>query len=276
MRSFRIVVGTTCAAVVRISTAFVGLPKDNGKNKSMGELAKLWEANNSTPGLELTFKEVQRESLDQSHGEPAGKTGVTYNLLASGFPKGPIFTLWVRTLGTEPRSMATGFSVDDSGKFACLTPPAPPKTKDRTYAPWCDKPLEVMNLLMVGAKGEPKRAALISQDFKVRSFAEIISFPIEATDGPCRLTVELAEPVGEAFKIAGEGFEPNEEVSVTDQSEDEVLGIKDKADATGRIGALLLPAVLGKNSGAASWTVQSKACHVRVDYNWGKAAFEWQ
>ena len=42
---------------------------------------------------------------------------------------------------------------------------------------------------------EPKRLALVSLDGESRDFGQVVPFPIESSDGTCKLSVEMLEPL---------------------------------------------------------------------------------
>lgn len=88
----------------------------------------------------------------------------------------------------------------------------------------------------------------------------------EDHNGRCRLRVKSKD--GRTFTIEGDGFEPNEELRVTSRSAGEVMSQETKASSKGKHGATMLPQVLGKEEGTASYTVEGKGCTVSVIYNW--------
>jgi hypothetical protein len=142
---------------------------------------------------------------------------------------------------------------------------------------WCNEPLET---LLAGLdsyrKGEPLQLALMSLDLSVKTFAKAIPIPIEANDGACRLSVELASPKGELFGIWGAGFVADEVVSLNAHSEGEVLDQTVRASARGAFFSLVAPAVVGKQAGTASTTASGKQCKVTVRYEWGVPAMKIQ
>jgi hypothetical protein len=99
------------------------------------------------------------------------------------------------------------------------------------------------------SKGQPFDVALVSTDETIKAYAKVIPFPIEAEEGRCRLWVELASPKADGFLIQGEGFEPDEEVTTTSRSNGEVLEGTHKVPPDGKLFAVVLPVVIGKQEG---------------------------
>ena len=64
-------------------------------------------------------------------------------------------------------------------------------------------------LIPWGRLGE---VALVSSDRAVRIFAKTIPYPITAYDGVCKVSLELADHLGDRFVASGAGFPPGDEV----------------------------------------------------------------
>ena len=123
---------------------------------------------------------------------------------------------------------------------------------------------------------EPKYLALFDPISGQVAFDKIIPFPVVADGaGGCRLSLELASP-GMIFLFTIEGFEPGEELATTSKSNGEVLRNKQKFLKDSPTISGILPAVIGKDSGDASFTVEGAKCAVTLDYKWGKAARVFQ
>ncbi len=126
-------------------------------------------------------------------------------------------------------------------------------------------------------KGAPLRMIVISTDQTVKAFAEVYPFPIEANDGSCRLWVELISTQGTAFAIYGEGFGVEEEVTASSRSDGEIIRKTQQASPDGTLPVVIIaPAVVGKRSGTASFTVAGKSCAPTVNYEWGPPALKIQ
>ncbi len=122
------------------------------------------------------------------------------------------------------------------------------------------------------SKGEALSIALMTADRSVIAYGKVILFPIEASEGSARVWVELLSTSGDMFGVYGAGFEANEEIAVTSNSEGEVIRISVKCDSQGRFTIVVLPAVVGKASGQASYTVTAKVGTLAVSFDWGPPA----
>ncbi|MGH9862622.1 MAG: hypothetical protein ACRD35_04285, partial [Candidatus Acidiferrales bacterium] len=232
------------------------------------------KAEKDSPGVKPSMREAEREQL-------SGKTDVLYQLTASGFPAGKQYVLWAkRLLASEPEIVAAGFQVDPEGRAVCTPRPAGLR-RARRWLPWCADFEKSRFGLDSPRAGQPFRLGLISSDLAIRGFAKEIPIPIEAQDGPCRLSVELASPTGEAFAVWGEGFPPGEEIVSSGASDADVIPeynekAYSKAPDTGKILWLVSPAVVGKQSGWYMLTVTGKSCKVTVKFQWGPPAMQVQ
>jgi hypothetical protein len=72
------------------------------------------------------------------------------------------------------------------------------------------------------------------------------------------------------------GFQPHEELSIEQRSENEGTQSKGKADAQGAYHAALLPYVKGKRSGKARFFASGKSCKVGIDFPWGDGSYDHQ
>ena len=178
------------------------------------------------------------------------------SLLPIGFPedKGKVYYLWQKKLDkAEPIRSPIELIIDGAlvthaeGKVVSVVP-------------------------VDFARGEAFQVALISDDQTVMVFYKDIPYPIENKQGDYRIWVELASPEGDAFIIWGEGFEPDEEIDTTSTSDGEVTKSKTKVDSDGRFMMMMLPAVVGKEDGLATFSAIGKSGEVKVSYRWGPPA----
>ena len=238
-----------------------------------------WGPKFATPGITLVLKESARDTAAswQAHAvaglggifttKPSWKkegihSEVIYRLEVSGLPQGKKYSVWFKEFAGSAVELRIEFKSDGSGRFYSE------KKKSKLY-------LDEMTIAALDySKGEPFEVAVISSDKKIKTFAKAYPIPIEAREGNCRIWMELISPDGNAFVVQGEGFQPEKELTTTSRSDGEVIESKVKVGSDGTFGAGLLPAVEGKKSGTASYTVVSGSCSLTLEYEWGAAAFE--
>jgi hypothetical protein len=218
-------------------------------NDSWGQWGPLkWpEEFKPTAGAYLEFIKKEEKTID-------GKPAIIYYLTAVGLPKDTVYQLWVKSLSNQtPTAIVTEAKIDDSGYVMIGG--------------------ERFNLgIQAPVKGEAMELGLMTVDKNGGALGKIIPFPIESKQGNYRLWVELRSKNGDLFVIYGEGFEPNKEMSFVSTSDGEVAKGTIKANDKGRLNIVVLPAVAGKESGLASYSVIGKYGEVEVSYEWGPAA----
>jgi len=213
-----------------------------------------WDPRANPPGVVLALVEQDRKVA-------SGITDVLYAIRASGFPKDKTYALWFWDSFTpKPYLAESNFKVDESGQLV----------SGRGMV------LQKLSFhLSRFARGEPVRMAVISTDQTIKAYARAYPLPIEATDNRCHLWVELLAPTGKSFLIQGEGFEPGEEVTTLSTSGSEVIRKTQTVLADGTLDpATALPAVVGKDSGVAAFSVSAKSCAPTVQYEWGPPAMK--
>lgn len=229
-----------------------------------------WMPTKSSPGASIVFREETRIAQ-------GAKTLMAYKVAASGLTAGKNYTLYTWRFGnSQPATIAIGYSVDASGKMVCASYPyrgAPDRIIDR----WCKTNLEdVVLALSDYQRAASLRAALISTDESVMAFGQVIPFPIQASDKNCRIWVEQVSFDGTLFTIWGEGFEAGEVIRATTTSEGETQTHDTKVSPDGRYILIISPAVMGKNSGTASYMVVGKSCQASLKLDWGQGALKLQ
>lgn len=202
-----------------------------------------WGPRVNTPSIQFSVIEVKRTALI------TGSTMLLYSPAAGGLPPGRTVTLWLRRFDGTTLEIRTA-EVNSAGTVA------------------------LPDIALTGyVKGEPLEVAIMSADKTVKAFAKVTPFPIESTQGRCRLWLELASGDGMSFIARVEGFEPNEEVTVISQSDGETIETSRKLSTIGAANpTVLFPGVIGKEDGTARYTVVGRACNVSVEYDWGRKA----
>jgi hypothetical protein len=208
-----------------------------------------WGMRYTTPGVLISFRESIRTKIGSS-------TQLDYLLFGNGAHTDKRFNLWLKSLKypkpiqpvpSEFHIDAMGKIVDSSGREARIT---------------------------VGdfKRGEWVEVGLIATDSTVKAFTKIVPFPIEAKDKSCRVWAELVDPDGKIFTVSGEGFPANAELSTASRSEGEAMSETVKTGDAGDFFIILLPSVIGKQSGTVTYTASGKTCTVTLSFNWGRAA----
>ncbi len=216
-----------------------------------------WTKGANSPGSTLTLKETGRAIVD-------GSTVVSYRLFASGLPRAQHFTLWQWTLGSEPQAVADAFINPDGLVVNRLADMTQNISED------------LINLRMVGGRGERKRVALTSDDWTLQAFAGAIPFPLEKTGNGCKLSVEMTAPDYAAVVVNGSGFQPGESLTVESVSGMESGKQQITATPAGTYTAVIFPRVKGQRSGKASVTITSRRCSVAVQFPWGDGSYKIQ
>jgi len=135
---------------------------------------------------------------------------------------------------------------------------------------------EPINVKAFGGKGEPIQFALISDDDRLRAFAQVIPFPLEVSSGPCHLAAIETGPYYYGMFIGLTGFQPNEDLAIEQQSGDEGGHTNAKANEQGGYNAALLPFVKGQRSGKARFYVTAKSCKIGIEFPWGVGSYQYQ
>jgi hypothetical protein len=216
-----------------------------------------WGEQFNSPGATLTSKESGRTQIQ-------GKTVITYNLVAAGMPKDQHYVLWVLNLGADPRAGADAYLNSEGKVVSVLADP------DKHVAE------DPINLKLFGSKGEPFKFGLISDDGKLRAFAQIVPFPIEAVGGSCHLSAVETGPYYLGMFVRATGFQPDEELAIETSSEGEGGQIKAKASSDGSYNSGLFPFVKGKRAGKTRFSVAGKTCKVAIEFPWGEGSQQYQ
>lgn len=216
-----------------------------------------WGEKFNSPGAKLFYKEIQREKIQ-------ARTVITYNLFASGLPKDRRYALYILNVGSEPRAAADAYLNGDGKAVNVLADPARHIAEDP------------INAKLFGGKGEPIQFALISDDGQLRAFAQIVLFPWEESAGPCHLSLVETGPYYSGVVIRLIGFQPDEELTLDQRSENEGGQSEAKADSQGAYNAALFPFVKGKRSGKARFVASGKSCKIGIEFPWGEGSFQYQ
>jgi hypothetical protein len=188
---------------------------------------------------------------------PEGKPGMNLRPVAVGLPEDKVYFLWKKSLGQSSPTQ--------------LSPLEMSVTSDGSIIPkGSTTPISISFHSL--AKGEAVVIALMTEDKSIIAYGKVIPYPIQARQGNSRIWVELMASTGGLFSVYGDGFEPNEELEITSNSAGEVAKFKLKVDGNGRFTNLLLPAVVGKESGVVTYTVVGKTGTLTVSFEWGPPA----
>ncbi len=200
----------------------------------------------ATPGAHLFFAEKSRDAEQ-------GFEMVHYAIKAEGLPKDQRYAVYCRWMDGSSKEGARGLRIDEAGTL-----------RDDKGEPFT---------LSLGQMfpGEYLTLALVSEDGKAKAFGEITLHPIQAEGkGGCRLAVRPMDPKGQVFAIIGTGFAPNKKLKIVSTSVNEVMHDTKSAGSDGTLPKqVILPAVVGRTGGDASYEASDSDCSVKVVYKWG-------
>jgi len=214
--------------------------------------AFLLDARRPTPGPRLELVALP------SAGEKGGKR---YRLqVAPGLPKGVVFGVLTRPFDHGFHELESGFQLDESGQLASAEAGARRRLDELILGP---------GPYPAGAVWE---AALVSADRSIRIFARVVPYPISASGGDCKVSLELASHLGDRFMALGSGFPPDEEVLTELSYSGRQIR---KPRRTAGDGTLTPDLIAHRPIGidrSARYTVKARTCEVSVDYDWGEPA----
>jgi hypothetical protein len=212
----------------------------------------------NSPGVALSLKEINRRRATD-------RTLVTYELYATGLPKDHTFTIFEVKISGQFNKFLEGVTLDPDGRAICA---------GRKGTCSGGTPNSPIDLVLFAGKAEPKRVALVSEDGQLKGGSAVVPFPNAATDRGCHLESVIGTPKGELTYIQGNGFEPNEELTIDGESYGEKNHGVQKAEADGSYFAAILPGVLGKTSGSTTYRVTGKNCAPELTFSWGTYQLE--
>ena len=210
----------------------------------------------NSPGVVLKTVETARTNT-------LAGTQLTYTLSGTGFPADLNYSLWGWIPGRKPQMAIDGVTFDSKGVLICN--PKSPKCQT-------DKPDAPIQVKTTAVQGEPKRFAVVADNGRVAGFAEVVPFPIEATDKKCKLEVILQTPNAEKVLLRATGFVPYEmlNVSATLGGQDTTHSPTTSADGSWQ--AVVDTRSPGKESGTASVKISGQQCSVALTFNWGEGS----
>ena len=230
------------------------MPELRAKVGQLAKLQKHFGKDMNSPGVELSLKEISRS-------RDADNTLVKYELYATGFSKRTTFALFQVQINGAFIKTLQGVTLDTEGRAICGG------GKETCQG---NGPNDPVDLVVYAGKSEPKRFALISEDdAHLRGFVSVVPFPNSTVDRGCSLESIIGTPNGELTYIQGNGFEPNEELTIDSESYNEKHHDVAKAEANGSYFSAVMPNVLGKKSGETVWAVKAKNCSPKLTFSWG-------
>lgn len=216
-----------------------------------------WGEKYNSDGATLLLKEIGRNRTN-------GQTVITYNLYVAGLPKDLEYTLWTRLVGNNPQAVADAFVNKDGLVVSVLSDPAHNVAEDP------------INLKVVAGRGEPKLFAVIANDGRYRVFGQVVPFPIENTNGPCRISATMTGQNYIGVLVVVTGLQPKEEFQIAQRSGSEAGQTTATAAEDGTYRTLVLPFVKGQSWGKLKFNVNAKACTVNVEVPWGQGSYAIQ
>ena len=216
-----------------------------------------WGEKYNSDGASLLLKETGRNRAN-------GQTVITYNLYVAGLPKDVEYALWTRLVGSNPQAVADAFINKDGLVVSVLSDPAHNVAEDP------------INLKVVAGRGEPKLFAVISNDGRYRVFGQVVPFPIENTEGPCRISATMTGPNYIGVLVVVTGLQSKEKFRIDQQWGSEPSRQKATAAEDGTYRTLVLPFVKGQSSGKLKFSANAKACAVNVEVPWGQGSYAIQ
>jgi len=211
-----------------------------------------WGEKLNSNGAVLTLQETARNG-----------SGISYRLYGKGLPTDYVYTLlqWPVTQ-KEPTAVLKGVTFDKSGLAVCAG-------KSGTCGD-PSKPDDPIDLRTSPVKGEPLRFAIVAQeDAQIRAALKTVPVPIVGKDNGCQLQAVLLTPHAELLWLEATKIPIHSELTITQDSEGEVLKRNAQADEAGRYAWAAMPAKAGLKTGTVKIRIQTPSCNPQVSVRWG-------
>lgn len=224
----------------------------------IARMAKQWGPEFATPGFQLTYEEVERQTVKCKVGASDELRELcSYRLRAMGFPTDKAYSLWCKWVDGRIALLGNSFTINNAGYLIVKE-----EGQDGELV------LSFGNMF----RGEPIERALTSSDQMIRVLGEVIPFPLEGKGkAGAQLSLRLLTPTGLAFVMHGRGFQPDEEIRALSQSGHEVIQVPLQAGSNGEFVMFWYPGVVGLQGGSAVFTAEAKADTLTLRYEWGTA-----
>lgn len=219
-----------------------------------------WNQGINTPGLTMRLEEKAHPDA------PPGAKAITYAVYISGLPAGERLSLYTLPITRRsPVDSLDGITLSPDGLAICAGQPDTCGT--------AEKPNDPMDLVVMGAPGEPMRFMLATADGKYRVADMIVANPLVGSDHGCQLEALRGLPRAELVILRGSGFAPHAKIRLENDSEGEHHDGNEVADAAGKFISALLPAVKGKAAGTLTAHAIADACKPQVSIQWGAGSY---
>jgi len=227
----------------------------------LANVQRNWGAPMNSPGASVSLRQTSTRKIENH-------TAIVYRLFATGLPKDKVYDLLATSFDLQPTPSLTGITLDATGQAICAG------RQDTCGDP--QKPNDPVNLVVLAARGEPKRFSLVSEDGQAKAFVSVVPFPIIETDRGCAAEAILLLADAGAVLIHGSGFGPNTAVHFVGDSGGEEQQGDFNVDADGSFYNGLLPYTNGKTTGATKVTLTSQSCSPSLTFKWGKDSYQLQ
>lgn len=214
----------------------------------LANIQKNWGEKMNTPGTEFSLKEVRRIKIEDG-------TLVKYELYTKNLPRDQQYELSMYRIDQNLETEEKPKILSASGQVM-----------DGADDPHC--------LLLMAAKGEPYRFALLSKDGQFKAFASVVPFPIKAEDKSCSLEAIRLLPDAEEVLLRGTGFAPGTPVHIDIDSEGEKHGGEVTSDEKGNYTSVLMPYKKDVAKGEVQVKASSPACKPSLKFTWGKGTYQ--
>jgi len=212
-------------------------------------------------GLHIHFEKVTEVNDGNGHS-------VRYRLLIPGAPEKQNYVLGVWRIGVAVKTTPQQVYTNAKG-LVMWRPPV----GDQENAASLDRDNEIEVDLKAG-RGEPVRYVLASPDGKLFFPGTVVPYPVESTDGKCKLEARLGLPEGEGVLVYVDGLAPSAVIPLQTVSEGEKHAPMLAADARGHAAAIVEPEVSGRNAGVVKISLSAPGCSVSVDVPWGSGSYQ--
>lgn len=212
------------------------------------------DARRASPGLHLELIELTRTIVPSVP---------KYRLETAGLPTAVVFGVWAKDFGHSFHELASGFQVDDSGNLVSREPAGGEPSRRLDQMAFDPGPYP---------RGAVWEVAIVSADRALKAFAKVIPYPIVASDGTCKVSLELVSHRGERFLASGSGFAPGEDVLTESRYFGRVIQKRRRISTEGLLPLDVISHGATGTDRSARYAVKGRSCDVAVEYEWGEPA----